>query len=525
VSSTEADRILIAGETCGAVLEAPSSGLLVDGHDFYAAVYRALGQAQRSILMAGWQFDGDVDLVRGPDAEGAPGPCDLVGYLRHLCERRPELDIYILAWDASAIFSFERMPLQRLVFERRGHERIHYRMDNCHPTGASQHQKLIAVDRSIAFVGGMDVCASRWDDREHLADQPLRCSRKRPYAPYHDVQAFVTGDAVDVLRGWFAERWQLATHSELPIEAPQHRVEIDSTLDVQAPTVGLSRTWPEMEDCPIPQTRELKELHLRAIAAAKRVIYIENQYFSCDEIERALLERMEDRSAPAPLEMAIVLPEKSAGLKERLSIGVYQAKILRELVDTAARTGHRVGVYYSAASGPEGDVPVFIHSKVLAVDDRFLLVSSANLTNRSMSFDSELGLAWEAPGECESIRAARIDLLREHAGLEAGEAEAALGPISGLVDRLDALAEAGRHRLRVHRRNQDERPGPILSRFIPADPPFDPDHIEDMLPEPGVWLDRVLRDPFLMLAHGSRRLARRTGRRLRGKTTPARSGR
>jgi phosphatidylserine/phosphatidylglycerophosphate/cardiolipin synthase-like enzyme len=515
MSKSETDRtILVAGETCGAVVEAPRSGLLVDGRDFYRAVYRALGQAERSILMAGWQFDGSAILLRGDDVDGAPGPCDLVGYLRYLCERRPELEIDILAWDASAVFSFERMPLQKLVFERRGHERIHYRMDNCHPPGASHHQKLIAVDRSIAFVGGMDVCTSRWDDREHRAAQPLRRTGRRSYAPYHDVQGYVVGEAVDVLRGWFAERWKLATQSDLrPSELPRRTIEIEASVEVDAPAVGLSRTWPEMENCSIPATRELKALHLRAIAAAEQTIYIENQYFSCDELERALVERMEAPGRAAPLEIAIVLPEKSAGIKERLSIGVYQARILRSLVDTAARTGHRLGVYYSAAPGPKGDVPVFIHAKLLAVDDRFLLVSSANATNRSMSYDSELGLAWEAPDENASIRAARIDLLREHTGLSAEAAEGALGPAAGLIDRLDALA-AGGSRLRVHRLNQDEKPGSVLSLLIPDDPPFDPDHIEDMLPEPGVWLDRLLRDPLVMLGHGGRQLARRTRRRL-----------
>jgi len=59
---------------------------------------------------------------------------------------------------------------------------------------------------------------------------------------------------------------------------------------------------------------------------------------SCsDELERALVERMEAPGRLAPLEIAIILPEKSAGLKERLSIGVYQATILRNLVDTGAR--------------------------------------------------------------------------------------------------------------------------------------------------------------------------------------------
>lgn len=485
-------ELLTAGDTCATVVTAPRSGMLIDGRDFYRALYQALPHAKKSIYMTGWQFASNVDLVRGPDADGAL-PAEFVAFLRELCERRPELNIYLLAWDASPVFAFERQPLQKLKFQRQGHERIHFVMDNCHPTGGSQHQKLITVDRSIAFVGGMDVCTGRWDDQGHEPNNPLRANGRRPYTPYHDVQAYVTGDAVDVLRVWFADRWRLASCASLPsMDAPCEEISIEASIEISAPAIGLSRTWPDMDDCPLPQTRELRNLHLQAIDAAERIIYIENQYFSCDELERALIHRMERAGAPK-LEIAIVLPEKSAGFKERVSIGVYQAKILRVLGETAERTGHRLGVYYAAVTGDAGDVPVFIHAKVMAVDDRFLLVSSANATNRSMSFDSELGIAWEDRVENASIRAARIELMREHAGLGAAEAEQVIGPVEGLIDRLDRLALARSHRLRMHKRNQDEVPGRILKYFVPDDPPFDPDHIEDMLPEPGAWLDRIFR--------------------------------
>src|SRR6185503_16937383 len=92
------------------------------------------------------------------------------------------------------------------------------------------------------------------------------------------------------------------------------------------------------------------------------------------------------------LEIVMVLPERSAGFKERISIGVYQAALLERITRTAAETGHHLGVYYQVARGSSEDVPVFIHAKVLAVDDRFLLVSSANATNRSMGYDTELGV-------------------------------------------------------------------------------------------------------------------------------------
>jgi phospholipase D1/2 len=64
------------------------------------------------------------------------------------------------------------------------------------------------IDGALAFVGGMDVCEARWDDRRHLAEHPLRYSRGRPQKPYHDVQAFVAGgDVAAALAELFVERW------------------------------------------------------------------------------------------------------------------------------------------------------------------------------------------------------------------------------------------------------------------------------------------------------------------------------
>jgi hypothetical protein len=83
--------------------------------------------------------------------------------------------------------------------------------------------------------------------------------------------------------------------------------------------------------------------------------------------------------------------------------------------------------------------------------------------------------------------------------------------IEGLVDRLDSLAQAKTHRLRIHRRNQDELPSPFWSRFIPDETPFDPDDprdMEELLPESGAWLDRLIRDPLAMVRRTARHLRR-----------------
>jgi phosphatidylserine/phosphatidylglycerophosphate/cardiolipin synthase-like enzyme len=209
------------------------------------------------------------------------------------------------------------------------------------------------------------------------------------------------------------------------------------------------------------------------------------------------------RQGGPSLEIVMVLPQKSAGLKERVSIGVYQAAILDKLTKLAKQTGHRLGVYYqSAARSEKREVPVFIHAKVLAVDDRFLLISSANLSNRSMGFDTELGIAWESPAPNESIRGARIELIAEHCGIERDEAEARFANPRDLVAKLDALAKSRASLLRMHKRNQDEKPGWLLRRILPKRTPLDPanpQQFREGLPEPVAWLDRLIREPAVVL--------------------------
>jgi phosphatidylserine/phosphatidylglycerophosphate/cardiolipin synthase-like enzyme len=252
---------------------------------------------------------------------------------------------------------------------------------------------------------------------------------------------------------------------------------------------------------------------------------MENQYFSSEEIRAALVERMRHRGGVGagggePLEIAIVLPQQSAGLKEQVAIGVRQSEILRQLEAVALQTGHHVGVYYSAAPGEEGDVPVFIHAKVLAVDDRFLLVSSANATNRSMGLDSELGLAWESDVVEPTIRDARIELLREHCGLSLDEARPLLAEEAGLVARLDALARARSHRLRLHAMCEDAEPGCSIAHALREDVPLDPDApvFEDIFPEPDSWR-RHLRERAKMAVQRARIALRRRPSRGQGRTS------
>ena len=78
-------RILLPGQTYWRREEVHAAGLLVDGRDYYRALWHAAQRARRYIALAGWQFDSDVALLRGDDVGEARGEVRLLPMLDELC--------------------------------------------------------------------------------------------------------------------------------------------------------------------------------------------------------------------------------------------------------------------------------------------------------------------------------------------------------------------------------------------------------------------------------------------------------
>ncbi len=403
--------------------------------------------------------------------------------LNGLCESKPDLQINILAWNFHVAFALEREWLQRVFFHWLTHARFRFLFDDCPVSGGSHHQKFVVVDGRLAFLGGMDVCESRWDDRRHQAANPLRLSRGRPVKPYHDVQVYLTGgDAAATLQELFVDRWMRAGGDPLVLPAPsggEHRPELPKgSIPIGASPIALSRTDPR---APGEEIIEIEQLFLDAIDAAERLIYIETQYFSSRKIYEGLVRRLRATDQPA-LEVVVVVNERAEALKEELAVGLRQAKILEGLRRAVKGTAHHLGLYHSLCEGANDTFKgTYIHSKVIIVDDRFLTVGSANLTNRSMGVDSELHASWEASAPSPEsarltrvIRRVRVSLLAEHAGAAGVRAIRAFHPIGGLVARLDDLSRRPGARLQMHGPPTPAQAA-ALDVIDPQDLPFDPE--------------------------------------------------
>jgi len=432
-------RILVPGETCFGLSPCSEAGVLIDACDYYAAFYAAALKAKRRILLAGWQFNSDVVLLRGERAQKAGYPVELLPFLVSLCRERPELEVRILAWDFNPVFALEREWLQRAVFDLTTPDNLRFEFDDRHPPGGCHHQKFAVIDDRVAFVGGIDLACARWDDRRHLNDNPERCDKGEPQKPYHDTMAWVRGPAVRELEAIFLERWRQVTQDELEPVPPGHDgplPPVEYGLALEAREVALVRTRYSPND-PVSETLAL---YRAAIRAAERSIYLETQYLTARSIHDALAERLTDPARP-PVDVVLVMPIGADTPKERLVLGAAQERLLASLTRRAEASRGRLRVFGSSADGC-GAVPrpTFIHSKLLIVDDRLLLVGSANLTNRSLMLDSELGLAFEAsePGDAlsEGIARLRAELLAEHAGVEPDSDYFAS---EGLIPRLDRL--------------------------------------------------------------------------------------
>jgi phospholipase D1/2 len=475
--------VLKPGRTCWTVAPVDDSGILIDARDYFREFHRAAKAARHHLLLAGWQFDTTVRLLRGEDVEDPTEDVRLLPFLNSLCRRNPDLHVHLLCWDYSPAYFFQREWFQDFKFNT-AHPRIQFRFDDRHAVGASHHQKFAVVDGSLAFVGSIDLCHHRWDRRRHDAD----CADRREpdgvdvSGPYHEAQAWLSGPAAAQLVELFRARWKQSGGSPFPL-APARPVDVKirSSARIGPGEVGLSRTMAKTLEPDHPPLREIRRLYVDAILGAERSIFIENQYFGSRAVYDALRMRMARTDRPR-LDIAMIYPRELHSITEQLSMGAQQSAMFRSLKEQAAETGHRLGIYYSDSSGRGR----YIHSKILIADDRFLTVGSANTNNRSMGLDSELHVSWEKDRDWLPIRRARLNLLVEHAGLPAREALRALRAPTGWVDVLNRWADERLGAIRHHPITSELESNPIVQTLSTDEPILDPERAvleEDLFEE------------------------------------------
>lgn len=356
----------------------------------------------------------------------------------------------------------------------------------------THHQKCVIADapieeapgrrKVVAFVGGLDLTGGRYDSPEHplfrtLVKEhkndfrnrvfPTLTSSNGPREPWHDIHSFIDGPAAhDVLMN-FIERWrkQAADHINaiVPLQQmegmePDYRsaapdrwgvqifrsINTDSALfDWSASTAGLTKKKGRAFD------NSLHRAYIHHIRRARRMIYIENQYFmgsshmwpECRDAKAANL---------VPLEIAAKIEEKIRNGERFVAYicipmfpeGKPADKVTQEILHWQLRTIQMMYIRVAAAlraagseahpqdyllflclgrkEAPEQVPPelvspedpssslafahrrlmIYVHSKMAIFDDEYIIVGSANINDRSLSGNRDTEIAMGSYQPC-----------------------------------------------------------------------------------------------------------------------------
>lgn len=406
---------------------------LVDGVAYFAELYRVLEATTEGdvIMFAGWRIDGGELLTDDPSSA-------ILSVLDRAENRR--VQVRALVWRSHTEqmdFSAEdnREVAEELADEDDEHAEV--LLDMRVRRGGAHHQKFVVVrhhgdpTRDVAFVGGIDVASSRRDDSAHHGD-PQQQGLAAEYGPrpgWHDVHCAITGPAVADVETVFRERWEdpsplaPAWHSRLrdrfsrvrnepsPLPAPLPRPPV---VEGGTHVVQLLRTYPRLRRgraYPFAPTgeRSIALAHLKAVAQARELIYVEDQYLWSSSITSAFADAL---SANPDLHLVAVLPHRPdlEGMGERM-----QREGRREAVEQlrAAAPGRFAAYGIENHSG----WPVYVHAKVVVIDDWYATIGSDNINRRSWTHDSELAaLVIDDAGLDHSpyARSLRLRLAAEH---------------------------------------------------------------------------------------------------------------
>ncbi|MFW5471580.1 phospholipase D-like domain-containing protein [Knoellia sp. CPCC 206435] len=400
----------------------------VHGADYFARLLEVVEatQAGDRIFFTDWRGDADERLTDD-------GPT--IGDLLSSALRRG-VEVRALLWRShpGSLNSEENNHLGAVINKAGGEALLDERVRR----GGSHHQKLVVVRRrgmpqeDVAFVGGIDLCHGRRDDADHGGDPqaPPLDPRYGPTPPWHDAMAEIRGPAVAHVLDTFAERWDDTTPLDHrnPYRAvvhrlarmPRHPEPLPERWDPPPPVgehhVQILRTYPAKRPAyPFAPEgeRSVARAYSRAFSRARRLIYIEDQYFWSDVVADTLAEAL--RREPELQVIGVVprYPEKDNRIGGPPML--YGQRAAWDLLRAAG--GDRFALF--DLENAEGE-PVYVHAKVCVVDDSWMTIGSDNLNLRSWTHDSEVTCAVADPTG-SLPRSLRTSLWAEHLGLRQDE--------------------------------------------------------------------------------------------------------
>ena len=222
---------------------------------------------------------------------------------------------------------------------------------------ARDHRKIVVIDGSIAYTGGMNV-----------ADYYINGTKV--VGEWHDMHCRIEGDEVNTLQKIFIKAWNKVTKQHLS-GAKYYRGDRPNTtfVDLKRPAVdslnnmmvGIINREPRTSNAII------RKFYTTAIDVAKDSIQIINPYFTLNRAIKKAIKRAVKRGVKVDIMLSV-----RSDIPLTPDCGFYNAHQLM-------KRGCNIWMY----------MPGFHHTKVIMVDGLFCTVGSANLNSRSLNFDYE----------------------------------------------------------------------------------------------------------------------------------------
>jgi phosphatidylserine/phosphatidylglycerophosphate/cardiolipin synthase-like enzyme len=350
---------------------------LIDNGEAYAALVAAIRNARESIWISQLAFDHDCSVYASADPECPDAESRGENLLEVILATSRDHRVGVKILLNSTLLLNTKRPLLRFLAERKNPIRL------LEVRGISRfpqllHAKMVIVDERRAFLMGSPFVNGYWDTSSHRVVDHRRPSRELGGRPIHDVSVGLSGPIVHELSETFARYWRLAEPGVSAETTPIRSTRTDHAAG--RISAAIVTTEPRGgQGSSDPGRLETRAALLDGIDRARSLIYVEHQYLSSRSVAEALRRAL---SRAPELEVILLLNQNP-------DVTAYRRWQNARLADAGLLFHPRVGVFALWSGQRKNGSPpainqVFVHSKVVVVDDEWAMVGSANLDGASL---------------------------------------------------------------------------------------------------------------------------------------------
>ncbi|CAO1442602.1 unnamed protein product [Diamesa serratosioi] len=416
------------------------AGWFVDGSNFMSAVADALEGATEEIFIADWWLTPEIYMKR-PALDGDYWRLDKI-LLRKASQG---IKIFVLLYkEVEMAMGMNSLYTKQTLSGLHKNIKVMRRPDHAR-VGVylwAHHEKLVCIDQTYAFVGGIDLCYGRWDDNKHrLTDlgsistttsmTNLSKIQEIVRMPWHDVSAVIVGASARDAARHFIQRWNTTKLEKERDNTTFHYLMPKCYADMTINSNFL-RNKVELKkvSCQILRSasqwscgfinsdtveQSIHEAYMQSISKAEHYIYIEHQFFisignpghviknkiACTLINR-IVRAFKEKKVFRVYVIIPLLPNfqgdvvGATGNTQRVishwnytSICRGENSIIERLLKAGIKdprdyiTFHSLRNHSMLNGFPVTEI-IYVHSKLMIIDDKTVIVGSANINDRSM---------------------------------------------------------------------------------------------------------------------------------------------